>query len=403
MEATLLRACLALPKISVALRTCPPSYIREAIAKFDLSMYESLSNLVGGSLSDWSWLKASLPISLGGLGVRRASLFSSAAFIGSLDQSKELVSDILGYTPPISVHLAPTLEDLASASGRDDWSTLERVDIPLRQRALSRVVNQACFDLVVNNAPNVRTKALALSSVISHAGDWLHVVPSNTLGLHLHDWEFRLCLQYWLGVRMLEEGSRCPVCQVTTDGFGDHQVSCGGNGDRIRRHDSLRDALFSAAQSAALAPRREVPALIPGASSRPADLYLPYWKRGRPAALDVTVISTLQKTTIQGAAVRQGFALGVGEERKRASHSSSCHSAGISFVPLVVETLGGWSSEAVETIKAIGRLQGQRLGLPLSESTRHLFQQLAIRLWRGNACMWATHVPVRPPAVDGVI
>ena len=42
-----------------------------------------------------------------------------------------------------------------------------------------------------------------------------------------------------------------------------------------------------------------------------------------------------------------------------------------------------WSSEAVETIKAIGRLQGQRLGLPLSETTTHTFQQLAIRLWSG--------------------
>ncbi len=40
------------------------------------------------------------------------------------------------------------------------------------------------------------------------------------------------------------------------DAYGDHQVGCGGNGDRIHRHDSIRDALFSAAQTAALAPRR---------------------------------------------------------------------------------------------------------------------------------------------------
>ena len=73
---------------------------------------------------------------------------------------------------------------------------------------------------------------------------------------------------------MLEEGSKCPACQVTIDGFGDHRVSCSDNGNRIHRHDSLRDALLSVTQSAALAPRREVhvPALIPGAKSRPADL-----------------------------------------------------------------------------------------------------------------------------------
>ena len=131
----------------------------------------------------------------------------------------------------------------------------------------------------------------------------------------------------------------------------------------IHRHDSLRDALFSVSQSAALAPKKEIPALIPGAKSCPADLYLPCWKRGRPAALDVTVTSLLQKLIIKYAATMQGHALGVGEERKRVSHSSYCFSAGIfSFIPMVVETLGGGSRKAVETIEAIDRLQSQRLG-----------------------------------------
>ena len=75
---------------------------------------------------------------------------------------------------------------------------------------------------------------------------------------------------------MLEEGSVCLVCQVSTNGFRNHQVSCGGNGDIIHRHDSLGNVLFSTAQSAALAPRREVPALIPGANSRPADVHPPF-------------------------------------------------------------------------------------------------------------------------------
>ena len=82
-------------------------------------------------LSDWSWSKASLPISLGGLGVRRASWYASAAFISSLDHCKMLVSDILGRSPPTSIHLAPTLEDLAKGMGRVDWSSLEEVDVPL--------------------------------------------------------------------------------------------------------------------------------------------------------------------------------------------------------------------------------------------------------------------------------
>ena len=57
---------------------------------------------------------------------------------------------------------------------------------------------------------------------------------------------------------MSDGESRCPLCagEIVADPFGDHQVGCGGNGDRIHRHDSLRGSLFSAAQSAALAPRK---------------------------------------------------------------------------------------------------------------------------------------------------
>ena len=118
---------------------------------------------------------------------------------------------------------------------RHDWSSLEGLDVPL---------HKACFNLLVTNAPNTCTKALALSSSIARAGDWFQVVPSTALDLFLHDWKFGLCLQYWLGVRVLEEGTRCPVCQVTTDRFVDHQVNCGCNGDHIHHHNPLRDALF---------------------------------------------------------------------------------------------------------------------------------------------------------------
>ena len=73
-------------------RTSPPGHIRQATAAFDNAMLEALSNLAGGPLLEWTWLKASLPSSLGGLNIRRVSLHASAAYISSLDQSKELVA-----------------------------------------------------------------------------------------------------------------------------------------------------------------------------------------------------------------------------------------------------------------------------------------------------------------------
>ena len=124
----------------------------------------------------------------------------------------------------------------------------------------------------------------------------------------------------------------------------------------------------------------EVSSLIPSSQNRSADVYLPSWKGGHPAALDVTVISTMQQATIQGAAISHGYALLVGEERKMAAHADTCQAVGVSFIPLVVETLGGMSGSCVSTLACLGRLLGQRLGIPPVDSIRHLFQRCAISL-----------------------
>ena len=254
MEATLLRSCLALLKVAFSLRTCPPSHIIQATATFDEAMREALTNLTGCPLSGWAWLKASLPSSRGGLNIRRATLHASAAYIGSLVQTRTLVTRILGRTPAPSPHLDSAVSALADAAKRPDWSSLEEIDVSCRQHPLSCCIDDAAYQQLLDIAPDTRSKTLALSSALPQAGAWLNAIPSTTLGLHLQNKEFRLCLQYWLGLRMFDDGALCHICQRVTDALGDHHVGCGGNGDRILRHDSIRDALFSAAQSAALAP-----------------------------------------------------------------------------------------------------------------------------------------------------
>ena len=398
MEITLLRSCLSLPKFNFSLRTCPPTAIQQATLAFDSLIRETLSDLAGGLLSNWAWRKASLPSALGGLNLRSASLHAPAAFISSLTQSGSLITRITGQSNvPPSPHLAGAVSDSAHAARRPDWSSVEGINVPLHQRSLSRMIDEATHSYLLDSAPDSRSRALALSTAIPHAGDWLNVVPSAALGLHLHDREFRLCLDYWLGLRITGRNPRCSVCakEGIVDSFGDHCVGCGGNGDRIHRHDSLPDILFSAAQSAALAPRKEIPSLIPGTNSRPADIYLPNWCRGRPASLDITVISTLQSSTLLGATNNQGHALRVGDERKIAAHNKSCRVVGVSFVPMVVESLGGWSEEASLTISRIGLHLGQRTGSSPGETTRHLFLRLAITLRRGNSSQWLNRMP--PP------
>jgi hypothetical protein len=62
---------------------------------------------------------------------------------------------------------------------------------------------------------------------------------------------------------------------------------CGSHGERISRHNQLRDAIYQVAASSNLAPRKEENALFPGTSARPADVLIPNWTGGRDTALDV--------------------------------------------------------------------------------------------------------------------
>ena len=68
------------------------------------------------------------------------------------------------------------------------------------------------------------------------------------------------------------------------DPFGDHHLSCRGQYDKITRHDALRDVILSPARLAALSPQLEAPLLLANSLARPADIFLPSWCRGSPAA-----------------------------------------------------------------------------------------------------------------------
>ena len=168
------------------------------------------------------------------------------------------------------------------------------------------------------------------------------------------------------------------------------------------RHNTIRDALFNAAQSAALAPTREAPGMVADSCSRPADILLPTWHRGRPAALDIHVISPFQALTLHEAAATPGHALNVGVQRKLAAHLADCRAVGVDFIPIVMETLGGLAKDTISTVQSIGMAIDQRTS-DISFSSKQLFHRLAILLWRGNARLWIHRHPTLPPSVDGVI
>ena len=187
--------------------------------------------------------------------------------------------------------------------------------------------------------------------------------------------------------------------------MGDHALGCGSHGERISRHNLLRDALHQTAAAAALGPTKEGRFLLPGRDARPADLLLPRWTGGQDAALDVTVVSALQAAMVAGSATTDGFALQKAFERKVARVGEACRQQGISFLPIAADTLGGWHKVAVDQIKKLGSTLARHRGEDEQVEVRHLRQRLSLLLMRGNASLLVNRVPegdIVNPMVDGI-
>ena len=406
-EFVLLRSCLALPKIMFLLRALDTSVHTKQLKKFDSITRGALSRILGSAVSDAQWLQAKLPAAMGGLGLRAAEDHAPIAFATSLLSSKTLTQKLLGQgdeeEPP---HLPqPILDSIAEKQG--EVSTAESfVGVP--QRAASLKIDQFNLSLLLNHYTeegDEREIARMASLGLQHAGVWLSVVPSTPLGLHLQPSEFVPCLKYRLGIPIFSSDGPCPACLAPSDRMGDHALGCAKYGERIARHDMLRDVIFEAAASAALAPVKEERHLLPGTAARPGDVFIRRWHDGKDGALDVTVTGPLAKTNVRAAATEAGSSLLKAFDRKVRGAAAACQQQGLVFLPLAVETLGGMHKVAVEQLKRLGAAVGRHQGSDERVATRQLIQRLSLTLMRGNAALMIGRRPdddFATAAVDGV-
>ena len=255
---------------------------------------------------------------------------------------------------------ASSLADLSAKQGEE--VTLESV-AGRNQRMMTKQIDQNNLQILKNQLEKQRDIARLNSLGLPFAGAWLVSAPVVSLGLHLQPHEFVLALKYRLGMAIYDREGPCPACLRPSDRFGDHALCCGFWGERITRHNLLRDHLYDLAASACLSPIKEGRFLLPGADRRPADVLLPSWEGGRDAALDVTVVNSLQEAMVEDSATRPGSALDKAYDRKMRGAAEDCLAQGIVFLPLAAEALGGWHEMAVNKVKklasAVARQTGQ--------------------------------------------
>ena len=365
------------------MRACDPFSISTCLVQFDNAVHLCLESITGSALSPSQRLQCSLPVAKAGLGLPVSPSIAPVAFLGCyidikylsdrIFQNTTVPSTVLNcYRPPPSFSVT-TLTFFS-------WP-------PKAQMKLSSLLDSKFLSELMSSASTPRDRARLLTCLLPNSGDWLSAVPLKALGLTLPAAEFRFAVWFRLGVPLLSSESTCPKFSRTLDTFGCHALACAADGDRISRNDRLRDVVFNSAAKAALSPVLEK-ANLTSSRSRPGDTYLPCWYRGRPAALDMTVISSLQSSTLQSAGTSAGHALELSDERKVTKHFSACEEAAISFVPLSVEAFGGWSPIAAKTIRRIASMAAAHSACTKPGQTAcYLMQQLSVVLQKGNSTL----------------
>src|SRR5271163_2525669 len=90
----LLRNAFAIPKLLYLLRTAPCSDSNELV-KYDDTLRAALTSLLNVELTTAAWNQASLPLRLGGIGVRSAYRLAPSAFLASVAGAVELQPQVL--------------------------------------------------------------------------------------------------------------------------------------------------------------------------------------------------------------------------------------------------------------------------------------------------------------------
>ena len=252
-----------------------------------------------------------------------------------------------------------------------------------------------------------RLRLILPSIRLPGTGDFLNVVPSPALKLHIHPTEFVMAVKYRIGLPVFPEESNCYFCGKLSDIFGDHAISaCHTTGGLIRRHDLLRDAIFDTAHAALLRPQKEERNLLDD-SSRPGDISIRGWARSRgkeKTAFDITVVSPLRLDARAHSFNNPKYVLQKSREAKFKKYEGKLPPE-IALIPLVVSTFGPWEEDARANLTEIVSHQGRNSSVGSKSLCKQFFQRLSVCLQRENGSLLFSRSPLSSlhPSIDGVM
>ena len=365
----LLRECLGFARMVFFMRAIGFKGVTGYLERYDARVQRSLAKLLGyddDCLPQEAMLQASLPVRIGGLGIRKsadhwhaaalASSAGTAALCRRLD--RDFVWDAEGWRQTASSYN----EMVAEGWRLDTEAPPERAP---EQRSLSLGILERWYNALMDEADAV-TRARMQSLLLPGCGAWLTGNPAR--------WEampplpFQAVLRYRLGLPLYESLARCECCgkDGVMDAHGLHATLCEKGGGAITRHEAVADALLRAARQGGLRAERETLGLLEGDRRRPGDVTLQQgFLDGRVTAIDVAVVNPLAPSFLQLAARTVGGAAARRQTTKvwKYREDEAVRTGRLAFEPFVVELFGGWGQRAHSIMNRLVSLGAAKLGV----------------------------------------
>jgi hypothetical protein len=355
-----------------------------------------LFNIMGQEPTQAARKQSSLAISKGGLGLPllHTSRKAAAAYVASVAQTLPMIRTILGTQDiapgiPFDAALASVNQKLP-AEHHANLQGLTTSSHP--QHDLWSILDDAQFQLLksANGSPAIAATLNGVSA--HHALDFLHTVPIPSLKLAIPNEEFQVALQVILGLRVLPHGM-CEGCGIALqDPLGQHTMSCAAGGYLLKRHNAHCDNTCTNLKKGAWDAMREKADVLAhiengAVTLEPADIHITMWE-GFETALDFSFVSPTQAAIVSNSAMIKGFATAHRDNQKRSKYQFKCDEARIQFIPMSVETFGGYSDAALAFFdRMLVAVHAKTRGKTFAVIKDQFFQKMSLLTWKYNAQM----------------
>jgi Reverse transcriptase (RNA-dependent DNA polymerase) len=371
----ILRCSIGAPRLIHILR-CAPCHDHPGLTKFDEGLRAGTESILNIALSDDQWLQASMPIRMGGLGIRRASSLALPAFLASAASSQIVQSLILANTRVPSDSYVEIMRTrwLQSFTESTDCPATEGIqsswDTPLLSEAMLGITSRS-----LDSHDQARLNAIQAP----HASDWLFALPLAAQGLRLYDEEMRVAVGLRLGA-VICVPHKC-TCDTLVSARGLHGMACKMGFGRQARHSSINDIVLRSLIKAGTPSIREPSGLTRLDGKRPDGQTLIPWSNGRSLIWDVTIIDTFAPSYLIETSAAAGGAAEIAATRKKVKYAELQNR--YRFTPIAIETMGPMDREGSAFISELGR----RLSKTTEDTqeTFYLFQKISVTIQRFNA------------------